>query len=498
MIGRIVFLLAFAVGVLSGCTRSEPLAPHGAAMMRVEVEVYEGPLSAPPSAQTSELVAVMSDTIRASADWRAGAQALMGQLQCGVAGGSGGGVAADCAALRSAADSAEDAIGAGCYMLDTPAMRDMVALATYLPRGTCGEHASAWRHIKEVRGDFVTSTDNAQSETERKTVIGALEQLRRPVEEENGKRAALKAATPEKRAEALAALQAATAKVKQAVDAFDRHILAMVQTQAGRKRPGQRLPTLYDMFVAALICAMPANAADHAANLAMLAGGMGRPGWPTPVTNNLRCEHEAVVLAVQNIMTKAANPAATGAVEGASKLLSLSRQFATGRVEGDSGAGRNADALLADLVARIRLRQAQFAVLQTKLEKEAQDSPATVDGTKTAVARAKGDEDAAFAAYNDERAKCDATSCPARDSAYAVYAKLQACGGEGRRLAYGERLLSVDAGRQRIASQPSSRALGERLWRGLSRQQSRQPRPSCVCALGLGACGTARSTRWND
>jgi hypothetical protein len=591
MIARLASFILLAA-LLAGCTRNEPLALHGAGMMRVEVEVYKGPLSVPPSAQMGELVAVMSDAIRANVAWRAGAQALMGQLGCGAA-GDGTGPAGDCAALQGAADSAEDAIGAGCYIFDTPAMRDLVALATYLPHGTCGEYAGAWRHIEERRGRYDEAMNRALSAVERKVLIDAAHAVKKPAEEAERARASVaKANSPAEKATSEAALKAAQQALEQALASFDKALIAALREGSGGPTAIEPLPTLYDVFARASVCALPDDIADA------LAGSDGEPRskWPTPLTNNLRCEHEAVVVAVQNmasvlraagfrssfgnvryvshdqrvraqlaafafmageygnqlqsriavlakqlaqgvdpanlamgdylrdtsntdaiylfdwlkasddphgvappggltpadrvrmverltsdyywkkindvyasgqgdvamafikddignwnlksfsnapgkllkayrgaanaaivsaakLATKAANPAGASALAGTDKLLSLARQFATGRVEGDSGTGQSADTLLVGLNARIEAQRAQFATLKASLDKDAAGYPAKIEEAKAAAEKAKSDEDAAFRTYNDERAKCTADPCAGRDGAYDAYAK---------------------------------------------------------------------------
>jgi hypothetical protein len=146
--------LALAAALaLAGCTRNEPLSLHGAGSMRVEVEVYKGPLSVPIPSQLGELVAVMSDTVRAASEWQASASRLSGALGCTAQRGAAppADIAGDCAALESGIASSGDAIGAACYILDTPVMRERIRYSSYLPSGTCGQHYPEWKHIEQDR-----------------------------------------------------------------------------------------------------------------------------------------------------------------------------------------------------------------------------------------------------------------------------------------------------------------------------------------------------------
>ncbi len=294
--------LAFVAAALAGCSHYEPLALHGAGMMRVEVEVYKGPLSVPPSAQMGELVAVLTDAVRASAEWRVGAEALMGSLNCAVEGSVAEDRNPDCQALRSAVASAEDVIGAGCYVFNTPAMKDLVGLATYLPIGTCGQYASAWRHIDFRLGDFDESLSRALPKAQLESLRDALQQLAALGKAEDVARAALAKADAAHRKPAAAALQAAIAARAKELATYrataDRALRQLTDGQAQAKTLGQ--PTLYDVYVQAVQCALVAFASDEQKRLT----GVKEDGatlWPTPMTNNLRCQHEAVVLAVQNM-----------------------------------------------------------------------------------------------------------------------------------------------------------------------------------------------------
>lgn len=63
-------LLALAPLLLAGCaTRYESASLSGGAMMRIDVEVYKGPLSIPVSGQIGQMGAVVTESIRAAAQW---------------------------------------------------------------------------------------------------------------------------------------------------------------------------------------------------------------------------------------------------------------------------------------------------------------------------------------------------------------------------------------------------------------------------------------------
>lgn len=151
MIRRVVLAsLALSLG-LTGCHRYEPLSLHGAGSMRVEVEVYKGPLSVSPQAQVGELMAVMADSVRAFVEWRSAAQNFAGTKGC-----LGGeptnrapefSLASDCGALLSAVESSEDAIGAACAILNNPMMAELgLDRSTYLPANLCLRNGELWRH----------------------------------------------------------------------------------------------------------------------------------------------------------------------------------------------------------------------------------------------------------------------------------------------------------------------------------------------------------------
>lgn len=150
--GGIVWLAGAAL-ILTACHRYEPLSLHGAGSMRVEVEVYKGPLSVSPVSQVGQLIAVLADSVRAMGEWRTGAQLHAGRLQCG--GGPPANWAPeriatnDCAALASAIASSEDAIGSACSIIAMPIFHKRLGFGTYLPLSTCGsgDFAPHWQHI---------------------------------------------------------------------------------------------------------------------------------------------------------------------------------------------------------------------------------------------------------------------------------------------------------------------------------------------------------------
>ena len=58
---RAILVLPLVAGlVTAGCTRYEPVSLHGAGSMRVEVEVYRGPLSLSTDAQVGQLAGVLA------------------------------------------------------------------------------------------------------------------------------------------------------------------------------------------------------------------------------------------------------------------------------------------------------------------------------------------------------------------------------------------------------------------------------------------------------
>lgn len=80
MMRRVVCVLTALL--TAGCGRYEPLSLHGAGSMRVEVEVYKGPLSVPIPGQVGEIVGVLSDSIRAMNDWEIKARRVEARV-CG-------------------------------------------------------------------------------------------------------------------------------------------------------------------------------------------------------------------------------------------------------------------------------------------------------------------------------------------------------------------------------------------------------------------------------
>lgn len=77
---RLPALLLLAAVPLAGCaTRYESYSLSGGAAMRIDVAVYKGPLSVPVSGQIGQMGAVITESIRAAAQWHDGAKALAEQ-----------------------------------------------------------------------------------------------------------------------------------------------------------------------------------------------------------------------------------------------------------------------------------------------------------------------------------------------------------------------------------------------------------------------------------
>ncbi|HWI86156.1 MAG TPA: hypothetical protein VNT42_07540 [Sphingomonas sp.] len=66
---RIAAIIALLSMLLGACTHYEPISLHGAGSMRVEVEVYKGPVTLSADAQIAQTAAVMSDLVRAMDKW---------------------------------------------------------------------------------------------------------------------------------------------------------------------------------------------------------------------------------------------------------------------------------------------------------------------------------------------------------------------------------------------------------------------------------------------
>ncbi|MDB5686930.1 MAG: hypothetical protein JWR77_1519 [Rhizorhabdus sp.] len=203
-------ILVMALTLLAGCSTYEPLSLHGAGSMRVEVEVYKGPVGQSAEAQIGQTAAVLGEAIRALDSWHYEAVALMGPGRCWTAGKNPGdaqlwgacpapGEAGpppipepeqvllqrklcekadgnaqytlsmdqwrDCTALRTAINSSEAAIAAACYMINTPAfgvLRDGV----YLPIETCRIYGKKWNYLTEFHyGTLVPKDDLAVTGT---------------------------------------------------------------------------------------------------------------------------------------------------------------------------------------------------------------------------------------------------------------------------------------------------------------------------------------------
>jgi hypothetical protein len=146
-------LFAFAL-TLAGCSRYEPLSLHGAGSMRVEVEVYKGPLTQPLEGQVGQLVAVLSQSIYALDGWESQARVMLGSMGCppGANENRVVGQGRDCVALTSAYNSAGDALDFGCYIVRTPTLNKTIGHAVWVPMGTCSRRPAS-RHLESAHSD---------------------------------------------------------------------------------------------------------------------------------------------------------------------------------------------------------------------------------------------------------------------------------------------------------------------------------------------------------
>lgn len=120
MVIRLISLALIAF-CLAGCVNRAGIS--GAAMMRVEVEVYKGPIGQSHEIQIGELSALLAETIKATNSWRFQAQTLEKRI-CDPVSGNG----RDCAILRQALGSAADVAVSICrirpYRLPSYAPKD--------------------------------------------------------------------------------------------------------------------------------------------------------------------------------------------------------------------------------------------------------------------------------------------------------------------------------------------------------------------------------------
>jgi hypothetical protein len=189
---HLIAVLAAAMATLASCTHYEPLSLHGAGSMRVEVEVYKGPVSLSAEAQLGQAAAVLSETVRAMDGWHEEARAFLGPSlcwddskdedrpqvwrHCVRPGDAPSKLAApdkmllqrttcqkvgteaqqavsmtewrDCMALQTAVQNSEAVIGAACFIINTPAFGDLRNV-TYLPIGTCNHYPERWNFFDE-------------------------------------------------------------------------------------------------------------------------------------------------------------------------------------------------------------------------------------------------------------------------------------------------------------------------------------------------------------
>ena len=101
---------AMLMTLLSACVDKAGIS--GAAMMRVEVEVYKGPVGQSREIQIGELSALLAEAVRAMHDWKNGAK----DLEQAVKGPCKSGSYRDCAILRQAIGSAADVAAAICHL----------------------------------------------------------------------------------------------------------------------------------------------------------------------------------------------------------------------------------------------------------------------------------------------------------------------------------------------------------------------------------------------
>ena len=151
---------------LAGCSRYEPLSLHGAGSMRVEVEVYKGPLTEPVEGQVGQLVAVLSQSIYALDGWESQARVMLGSMGCPpgssenivIAGGR------DCVALTTAYNSAGDALDFACYIVGSPTLRKTIGAGVWLPVRTCDRGATnklLTEHGTRLAAEFGKCGENA-------------------------------------------------------------------------------------------------------------------------------------------------------------------------------------------------------------------------------------------------------------------------------------------------------------------------------------------------
>lgn len=127
--------VAVAIGA-AGCSKYESLGLSGAGSMRVEVEVYKGPLGQPREIQVGELAAVLAESVRALKNWQGVA------IQQGRRWG-------DCSQLRDRQ--------ADCLIL-----QDAIESSEEIVFGIC-QIFPAWVDDAELRRSAVVMTDACSS-----------------------------------------------------------------------------------------------------------------------------------------------------------------------------------------------------------------------------------------------------------------------------------------------------------------------------------------------
>jgi uncharacterized protein related to proFAR isomerase len=141
---RLIILLA---ALLTACTHYEPPSLHGAASMRVEVEVYKGPLTMPIEAEVGDLLGTLSVAVRAVDSWNRRADELL-QSECKLRG---------CPNLKAAKASSEMFLTSSCYYISKYIADTRAGRAVYLPIGTCNRWDTSNKKIAQSALDDLKS-----------------------------------------------------------------------------------------------------------------------------------------------------------------------------------------------------------------------------------------------------------------------------------------------------------------------------------------------------
>jgi len=167
MFRTLLFPLALLT-LLSGCARYEPLSLHGAGSMRVEVEVYTGPLSVSPEGQVGQLASVLADTVYSLDFWRHEALGYYRLNRCyesglpeddrltvdqqtanqkarksSMPGPRNEYESRDCQALGNAIHMSRRLIGQACNVVFNPAYAYLLGDVTRMPVRTCTKYSGA-------------------------------------------------------------------------------------------------------------------------------------------------------------------------------------------------------------------------------------------------------------------------------------------------------------------------------------------------------------------